>query len=72
MPILVVTDILYYYRGNALIERFNTIDTQNCYQQADDLFRLMNELQKIQLTAITVENISTRQSSNTTTNACTI
>ncbi|WP_201341781.1 catalase-related domain-containing protein [Abyssogena phaseoliformis symbiont] len=43
---------------NAWIERFDTIDAQDYYQQAGDLFKLMNELQKTQLTTTIAEGLA--------------
>lgn len=43
---------------NAWINRFDTVEAQDYYQQAGDLFRLMNESQKSQLTTTIAEGLS--------------
>jgi catalase len=43
---------------DAWINRFDTLEAQDYYQQAGDLFRLMNESQKAQLTTTIAEGLS--------------
>ncbi len=42
---------------DAWINRFDTVNTQDYYQQTGDLFRLMNESQKSQLTTTIAEGL---------------
>ncbi|MBA5249178.1 MAG: catalase [Gammaproteobacteria bacterium] len=57
MPNPAVTEPPMPIEQDAWINRFDTVNTQDYYQQAGDLFRLMNESQKSQLTTTIAEGL---------------
>lgn len=58
VPLSTITEPPMPVEENAWIKRFDTLNDEDYYQQAGDLFRLMNESQKSQLTSTIAEGLS--------------